>query len=295
MNILNNPRTLLLICNIFYIFSVSAQVGIGTTTPEADLDVISNDKGILFPRVELSSYTDATTVEMPGGGSPEPGTFVYNVGASGLAPSGYYIWNGDNWMNIKGIKPGDLKYGVQTVDHNGWYLLNGRLTSSLPATAQLAADQLGFATNLPNAADSYLKGKKDDETRGSIVGSNTASLTAANIPSISGTGTTSSAGGHVHPNVDSGNNAQHGHTWQERGTTPWSYSVRGFLVFGSTRVSEEVSANRDTKYSGDHSHAFNTNSVDHSHSLSADLVGSANAFDTKPSSLAVNIFVYLGE
>jgi len=39
-------------------------VGIGTLTPDksSQLDVVANDKGILIPRVSLTSTTDAVTI-----------------------------------------------------------------------------------------------------------------------------------------------------------------------------------------------------------------------------------------
>src|SRR5690554_747598 len=41
------------------------QVGIGTLTPDnsSQLDVVANDKGILIPRISLTSTTDATTIK----------------------------------------------------------------------------------------------------------------------------------------------------------------------------------------------------------------------------------------
>lgn len=73
-----------------------AQTGIGTTTPNASakLDVYSDNKGFLPPRVTLTSATDNTTVP-----SPAEGLLVYNKGSVGLQ-AGYYYWNGANWATI---------------------------------------------------------------------------------------------------------------------------------------------------------------------------------------------------
>ncbi|MCG2418828.1 hypothetical protein K8089_07320 [Aequorivita sp. F47161] len=286
-----STRATIYVLSLLLSISATSQVGIGTTTPEAALDVKSSDKGILFPRVELSSYTDVSTIVDPRGGSLPPGTFVFNIGASGLAPTGYYLWDGNNWINIKGIRQGDLKYSVQTQDHNGWYLVNGRALNTLPATAQIAASQLGLTSTLPNAADSYLKGKTSTETLASIVGSNSRTLTTANIPSFSANGTTEYDGGHTHPNTTTANNERHGHTWQEKGTTDWFYGKDGSLsvpVFTS-------SSTRSSGASGSHSHNFNTNPSSHNHTATATYSGAASSFNTKPNSLAVNIFIFLGE
>ncbi len=87
---------------IFFLFclvlalNLSAQTGIGTTTPNASakLDVYSTNKGFLPPRVTLTSETDASTIA-----SPAEGLLVYNLGSVGLQ-AGYYYWNGANWATI---------------------------------------------------------------------------------------------------------------------------------------------------------------------------------------------------
>jgi hypothetical protein len=77
-------------------YTVFAQTGIGTTTPNASakLDVYSTNKGFLPPRVTLTSTSDATTIA-----SPAEGLLVYNLGSVGLQ-AGYYYWNGANWATI---------------------------------------------------------------------------------------------------------------------------------------------------------------------------------------------------
>ncbi len=80
--------------------TVRAQVGIGTTSPEAGLDVVSSSSGVLIPRVTLSSNTDATTVTIPGSSGIAVSTMVYNDGAGGLSPAGFYYWSGTNWLQL---------------------------------------------------------------------------------------------------------------------------------------------------------------------------------------------------
>jgi hypothetical protein len=55
---------------LFLGFVGLAQTGIGTTTPDASakLDVYSNNKGFLPPRVTLTSVTDAVTIPSPATG-----------------------------------------------------------------------------------------------------------------------------------------------------------------------------------------------------------------------------------
>lgn len=73
----------------------TGNVGIGTSTPDAStiLDIKSTNKGLLIPRVALTSTTDATTIA-----SPEVSLLVYNTATLGTYPNnvvpGYYYNSG---------------------------------------------------------------------------------------------------------------------------------------------------------------------------------------------------------
>jgi hypothetical protein len=82
------------------VFSSNAQVGVGTTTPEGELDVKSSNTGLLIPRVTLTGETDNTTVTIPGGAGVKVSTMVYNTGAGGLKPAGFYYWEGAKWVQL---------------------------------------------------------------------------------------------------------------------------------------------------------------------------------------------------
>lgn len=91
--------------------AASAQVGIGTLNPDksAQLDVVASDKGILIPRVSLTSVTDAVTIS---NGNVES-LLVYNTNsAEGIAP-GYYYWYNEMWQRM--LTPSDLNSDVLTV------------------------------------------------------------------------------------------------------------------------------------------------------------------------------------
>lgn len=86
-------------------------VGISTNSPNAKLDVVSTNSGILIPRIALSGANDIATVP-----SPTTSEMVYNTatagtGANAITP-GYYYWNGSKWERIK--------VGVEGEDHD-WY------------------------------------------------------------------------------------------------------------------------------------------------------------------------------
>lgn len=73
-----------------------SQVGIGTNTPnqESILDIVSTTKGVLIPRVNLTS----TTLDLDGTGGNPKGLLVFNTGTT-LA-EGFYFWNGSEWRTV---------------------------------------------------------------------------------------------------------------------------------------------------------------------------------------------------
>ncbi len=77
-------------------FSMAQNVGIGTTTPSSSaiLDISSTNKGILVPRVNLTSILDTLTIP-----NAAIGLMVYNVnvsmtGSAFADKTGFYVWNG---------------------------------------------------------------------------------------------------------------------------------------------------------------------------------------------------------
>ncbi|MFM9989444.1 hypothetical protein [Flavobacterium sp.] len=100
-------------CVMFFLFimnTLNAQVGLGTTTPNAALDVVAgaNNYGLLMPRVVLTATNVAAPVKNPATGAfltntvAEIGTMVFNTnttaGTYGVIP-GIYFWDGVNWVS----------------------------------------------------------------------------------------------------------------------------------------------------------------------------------------------------
>jgi len=75
----------------------SAQIGIFTTSPDASaaLDLYSTHKGLLIPRITLSSNL-ASPVPVS---NPASGLLVFNIGTN--QPIGFYYWNSGSWSFIK--------------------------------------------------------------------------------------------------------------------------------------------------------------------------------------------------
>lgn len=101
-------------------FSFAQNVGIGTTTPNssAALDISAANKGVLPPRVALTSINDVATIT-----APAAGLLVYNTATAGATPNnvvpGYYYYTGTKWLRISntGNAAGDMQYwnGTQWV------------------------------------------------------------------------------------------------------------------------------------------------------------------------------------
>lgn len=79
-----------------------SQVGIGTTSPKAALDVDSSNQGFLAPRIALTASNIALPVTNPNGGALITGTLVFNTSTAGVSPNnvipGYYYWDGLQWV-----------------------------------------------------------------------------------------------------------------------------------------------------------------------------------------------------
>ncbi len=100
------------------IFSISVIVAFGQTVVVTDdaayttgnasamLDVKSTTKGVLIPRVTLTSLLSSASPVS----SPATGLLVYNEGAN--QPVGFYYWNGSAWTSLGGTSSAD---GSETI------------------------------------------------------------------------------------------------------------------------------------------------------------------------------------
>ena len=100
-------KLLLLSCNVFGLISF-AQVGINTTTPNAQLDIRatsatapSNTDGLLIPKVNIFPATNPTAAQQ--------GMLVYLTTTSGTNTPGFYYWNNPttSWVGIGGSAIGN--------------------------------------------------------------------------------------------------------------------------------------------------------------------------------------------
>ena len=97
------------------------QVGIGTRSPNisSELDVVSNDKGILIPRIALTSTKDTKTIRGNDGKGYENSLLVFNTLTQNDITPGYYYWYQDKWMRI--LDEGTLEQYLKTSGGNVHY------------------------------------------------------------------------------------------------------------------------------------------------------------------------------
>jgi len=116
---------------------VAAQVGIGTTSPDASakLQIDATTMGLLPPRVSLTA-TNATSPVT----SPATGLLVYNIATAGTSPNnvtpGYYFYSGSAWVRL--IGPADNAANVTgtvaiTNGGTGQTTSNAALNALLPS------------------------------------------------------------------------------------------------------------------------------------------------------------------
>ena len=108
-------KVLFIVATLFIGLSMTAQVGVGTTTPAGALDINSTTQGLIPPRVALTALNVAAPVVNPQGGGLVTGTLVWNTATAGVIPNnvvpGMYYWDGTRWISLAG-SPGGLDWSL---------------------------------------------------------------------------------------------------------------------------------------------------------------------------------------
>ncbi|MCX7954929.1 MAG: hypothetical protein N3A01_07040 [Bacteroidales bacterium] len=93
--------TYCLICSYALNYLLIGQVSVSSTGIDphssAMVEIAASDKGVLIPRVSLSSTTDINTIS-----NPAPSLIVYNTNANMTNGNGagFYYWDGNKWIYL---------------------------------------------------------------------------------------------------------------------------------------------------------------------------------------------------
>lgn len=203
----------ILICLCLTTSLASAQVGIGTTSPNAILDIRSsnqtnpaNTDGILIPKISSFPVTNPTAAQN--------GMLVFLTTTSGLNQPGFYYWNNatTTWIGINSTANSDAdwyKVGTTTapslitddIFHTGNVAI-GKNTANYPLEVTSPNKEIGINTNYTNnttnasnniGINNQLNGTSTDATYGLIndlsgTGASGAQFGLANNISNSGNG-----------------------------------------------------------------------------------------------------------
>jgi hypothetical protein len=131
---LTRATTVTLGDNDLYLNAAGAgKVGIGSApaSSSAILEINAADKGVLFPRVALTSSTDVTTIP-----NPAQGLLVYNTG-TGVSPvtgpytvAGYSFWSGSSWKTIDNFEA--VQPVISGINCSTAQLSPGTYTANIP-------------------------------------------------------------------------------------------------------------------------------------------------------------------
>ena len=234
--------------------------------------------------------------------------------------------------NVPTATYGDIKTGIQTDDHGGWVLLDGRFVNALTPTQQAVCASLGVQTRLPNGAGKVALGSESKIFVGKEGGTNY--ITPQNLPKTSISGTTGNNNvGHTHtidpPSTTTGtesSNHTHGastKTSLDEKQVPFTdyggwKTYRFSSISGTGRAlpmidnTESTSIIKNSHLGHTHVVTVGTQSSNHTHNvdISAFTSGSQSANHThtfsaslntgtqtkiNPEHILVNMFIYLGE
>lgn len=175
-------KKLLLPITLLLSLTMYSQVGIGTPSPDpsAMLDVVSSDKGLLIPRVALTSATDQITVP-----SPAVGLLVYNTGAAALTFKGFVFWNGTEWRSINNTTT--INPSISGLTCSGASAFPQTFTSGVPYSGTLTVPYSnGNGGSYPGGSSSTQNGLTFSLNPGTLnSGNGTITYSVTGIPDFS--------------------------------------------------------------------------------------------------------------
>ncbi len=157
---------------------------------------------------------------------------------------------------------GDIKMSVRSSDFDGWMLCNGRALSTVTYSALFALigytyGGSGGTFNLPNAAGQTLGSAGGIYPFGTSVGSSTTTLSTANLPAHTHSGTTSTVANHTH-NYNDAYFAENVGGGSNYGTSAGTDTDNAFIWRTAGGGWSTSPSDIPTSGSGSHNHTFTT-------------------------------------
>lgn len=177
-----------------------------------------------------------------------------------------YNKSADQWVYVRSLDTGDIKQSIQTSDHNGWLLCDGRSLSkqeysNLFSCIGYAFGGSGNSFNLPDTTGKIVASVSNTHTLGQSVGSESHTLSTNELPSHSHTGTTNASGSHSHTYNDAyyaeagGNQIGGNSVYGTSGTNDSDNQFRWRAPDGTWSTNPQ---NIDTSTAPNHTHTFTT-------------------------------------
>ena len=137
-------------------FGLQAQVGFGTSTPDADaiLELQASDKALLLPRVALTGTSDIITVPNPVAGMMVYNTATTTTSGTAVQANNIYLFDGIRWK--------------QVVDNNRLQSATAGFNESILGYTPVKSADKATVTAAPGGATVTLIGCKTNPANGHV-------------------------------------------------------------------------------------------------------------------------------
>ncbi|AWX45748.1 hypothetical protein HME9304_02777 [Flagellimonas maritima] len=264
--------------------TIAASLGENVTSTNGSITGVANDASLVA--MDLEVKVDDATIEVDATNGvqikdngvttakiADDAVIITKIGTAGVSDANKTLTtdvNGDpQWETVSIYIVGEIKQTIGSMPA-GWIKLEGQAISSLTASQQTQATSLGLSGNLPNATNAYLS--QNGTALGSLSGSNAKTIAQNNLPNVALSGSTNTAGSHVH--FISGNASD-------------DLSASGISGDYVLQNNDGSGTGENTNAAGNHSHTFTTSSINGG--------VAQQPFDITPNTLSVETYIYLGE
>ena len=142
--------------------SADGRVGVANSTPNATamLDIVSNDKGVMIPRVALVARNNPAPVA-----NPANSLLVYNTANAGAEPNvvspGYYYWENNRWRKLADNRIDRYFYPPTNITANTTFTVTGTVDGITP-TSSVFITVIGEWPTMPLVDIDYVEARTNE-------------------------------------------------------------------------------------------------------------------------------------